>query len=526
MQRAIVWLLCAALLAGLCSGCSSGKIIRMDIAGPVENLDPQFATDPTARMILANLLEGLVVKGADGELRPGAAERWEVSDDGLTYTFTLRDDAHWEKGEAVTARHFAFAMERLFSPDAPSPFAADYAVIEGGEEILAGEAALKSLGVTAPDDRTVVFRLRRPSAVFLALLAATPAMPCHEETFEASRGRYGLELQYVYANGPFLLDRWDNTRYLYLTPNTHYRDGFTALPSRVTFYVGREDPLSQFEEGKSDLILLSAGDLEQLTEDKVRLMPMDRTVWCIVFNGGKDAFRNALLRQALAMTVDRNAYAAILEDHPNYTSTEVLVPPDMQVGGVFYRKAAGSRSPMAFDPGRGAELYRLALDTLEIGRLPQTVLHLPESGVHPDCMGVLQQNWQQYLDVHIVLEPNTNSQLEARLRSGDYRMMLMPFTPAAENPAVLLGAFRAGSAQNYFGYENTLFDRLVAEAQNEATAEGAVARCKAAEDLLLGDACVIPVYFETSSWALAEGVTGVEISAFGGQILFANADKA
>jgi oligopeptide transport system substrate-binding protein len=515
-------ILLAALLTVCFFGCADGDVIRMDIEGPVENLDPQFATDPDSRMILGNLMEGLLVKGPDGELLPGAAKSWEVSADGLTYTFTLREDAAWEENEPLTARHFVFAFERIFNPKALSPFAEDYAVIEGGEEILAGEATLKRLGVSSPDGHTVIFKLRRPSAVFAELLAETPALPCNEEIYNEAKGRYGLAIEYVYSNGPFILSRWDNTRYLYLTPNPGYGGEYRALPGRVTLYIGREDPVGQFFAGNSDLVYLSGADISRAEED-AELIPLERTVWCVVFNGGRDAFRNALLRQALSLTADREALSQVLP--ANLTVTGVFAPPGMRAGALDYRDKAGYGYPLEYDPGRGKELYDRALDILELGRMPHTVFHIPESGRHGDYMKIITEGWRRTLGAEVVFEQRTGAELEEILRTGEYRMMLFPFTPAAGSPGVLLGAFGSNSGQNYFGYQNSRFDESLASAAAEETEEGAAERFREAEEQLLFDAGIIPLYFETGGEALAKGLTGVEVPQFGGQIRFWSAQK-
>ncbi|MCL2678601.1 MAG: peptide ABC transporter substrate-binding protein [Clostridiales bacterium] len=520
MNKALAITITALLLAGLFSGCGSkGETIRLDIPGPIENLDPLYATDPASRLILANLYEGLIVKGADGNFRPGAAESWEVSPDGMTYTFNLRGDAKWEDGRAVTASHFVFAFQRMFSREAPSPFAGDYAVIEGGEEIIAGSAAPTDLGVFARGERTVEFRLSRPSAVFLGLLADTPAMPCNDAVFAESRGRYGLETRNVFSNGPFMLERWDNSRFIQLIPNRHYSESITAIPERVVFYIGRGDPQGKFLEGKSDIVYLTAASAEEISSGKARLIPVEQTVWSVVINTSRGHLRNPLLRQALAMAVNRDEYAAQLDE--NFTAAGMFVPRGMVVGGEPYRGDGVDIPPLPFDPDKAAALYNQSLEILGIASVPLTPLQYPDAGGHAAIIGSIKQQWQTRLNFSATTEANPLSQIEERLVSGDYHMMLMPFSPAGENPAVLLGAFRSMSAQNYFGYNSSAFDDILARAAGEETTGQAIILFKAAEETLLRDAVIIPVYYETTYYAVSKKLTGVEILPFSGRILFA-----
>ena len=217
----VVCVACTLLFAGCAR--YSPAIIRVDISSPVHNLDPQFATDPTARMLIANLFEGLMVQDSDGQLRLGAAAGYSVSPDGLTYTFTLRDDLRWQDGSAVTSRDFVFAFRRIFSPHAPSPFAGEFLAITNAERVMAGEASHITLGVLARDPQTVIFILERPDPGFLASLAHTAAMPCNQSAFEQTMGRYGLAIGYLVSNGPFTLGRW-NASQIHLNRSEYFRE--------------------------------------------------------------------------------------------------------------------------------------------------------------------------------------------------------------------------------------------------------------------------------------------------------------
>ena len=148
-----------------------------DLDGAPQNLDPQSAADPASRLVIANIFEGLVTVGADGGIRAGAAESWTVSEDGLTYEFTLREDEKWSNGDPVTAEDFVYGFRRLFDPATNAPGVSDFLCIRGGTAVLAGEADGGTLGVRAVGKRTLVIELERYNSRFLELLATAPAMP-------------------------------------------------------------------------------------------------------------------------------------------------------------------------------------------------------------------------------------------------------------------------------------------------------------------------------------------------------------
>lgn len=516
-------LLCLILAASLLSGCSgSGEsVIRMDLSGPVHNLDPQFTTEEQAELILLNIGEGLVIWGEDGP-RPGVAQSWEISGDGLVYTFTLRPDAVWEDGEPVLASHFLYAFRRMFAAGALSPNAKGFAMLEGADDLLRGRGSSEGLGVSAPDEATVVFELARRDASFLSLLATAPALPCREDFFSSSMGRYGLERKYILSNGPFKLERWDNSASIRLERSETYVSPLGgAKPERVILYIGREDPLKQFLDGKSDLTPVSA-EQSARAEEEGRLLSVENKMWYIAFNQDDPVWGNALLRQSLACGVDAGQYESALAQ--GLRASRLLVPSAMGLEGHSYREAAGDAAPISFHAAQADRLLQMGLDALELERLPQTVLLYPQE--HRSVMGLIQQGWQQYLDVHVYLEPAPDETLEARLTGGDFQMLLLCCAPSDANPDALFRRFESGGRENYYGYRNPRFDQALAQARQETDPVAALEQYALAERLLIADGVVIPLFAETSFYAVSQELTGVEISPFGRVILFRGASKS
>lgn len=509
-----------ALPAGGC-GVADDGIIRYDIGEPVKNLDPQFATDTTARMIIFNIYEGLVVQDAQGAIHPGVAARYEVSADGLHYTFHLREDARWSDGAPLTADDFLFAFERLFYADAPSPFASSYMSIKNAEQMLRENAALSTLGISAPDEQTVVFELVRPDPFFLEALSATAAMPCNRKAFDNARGRYGLEPQYVYENGPFYLEKWDNSKYLLLRNNDQYASDTPVAANGVNLYIGRENALAQFTDGKTDLAMLPYENTAAV-RDRVVLESFDKTTWALVFNQNDPVLGDPLIRQALIQAVDHELLGEYLP--PNFTPSAVFVPPAMQVLGQSFRAAASAESPLPFDTMRAQYLYELGLSSLEIDALPQITVLVPEDDTHMLCAGQMQQSWQKHLGAYINVEAATAAQITQRFRDGNYQILLMPFSPAGGQVGSLLGVFHSASSQNYTGYQNPRYDALLSQAAGTSAA-AIVDAYRRAEIMLLSDAVVMPLYFETTTYAISQKVQGIEIAPFAGRIYFKRAAR-
>lgn len=520
--RAAALLLCAAFMLlplGGCSGDPTGKIFRYDINGDVTNLDPQFSTDHGARIVLDNLFEGLVAQSPDGDIIPAVAKSWQVSADNLTYTFHLREDARWSNGDIVTAVDFVFTFQRLFRDD--SPHAGKFLAVANAKAVQEGTAGISTLGVHADGAHQLVISLEYADPLFLTMLADPAAAPCNERVFSTSRGRYGLEEGLVCSNGPFALYSWSATM-LQLRQSEYYQSERSVLAGGVNFYTGR-DAAAQFLDGKTDVALLSREQQESLPNN-AETRPIERTVWCIVFNQDHATWGNALLRQGLALAINHELMG---ENVPaSFKPATLFVPEAMRVMGKPYRPSAFVETPMEFDTQRAMRLFDLGLEAKGLRELPpNTTILIPEDAKTQLNMGELQQGWQKVLSAYVNFETYTAAEVQRRLYSGEYQMLVMPMSPANADVETLLGAFRSDSNQNYFGYRSAVYDSLLDSAAAQNTPTDAIDKYAQAEKQLLIDATVIPLYSETSYLALANGVRDLEVSPFGDHVYFKYALK-
>jgi oligopeptide transport system substrate-binding protein len=507
-----------------CAGEATGKTFRYDIQSPVSNLDPQYATDSAARMVIANIGEGLLVRDPDGTLSPGVALSYTVSPDGLVYTFTLREDAGWAGKDPVpvTAHDFVFAFHRMFNAAAPSPFAADYIHIENARAVLDG-APLTGLGVRAEGDYTLVITLTQKTPLFLELLASTAAMPCNRTAFEGARGRYGLEKEFVGANGPFYIEKWTDTQ-ITLARNEHYVSGTPVLAGGVQFVIGREKSAQRFLDGNTDITALPFENVGEAESIGSTIETFEKITWCIVFNQNIKTWGNPLLRQGLAYGLDYDYLAQRLTD--NLTPTSVLVPPAARVGDTVFRDAADASSPLTFDPQNAARIFQMGLNALEYDSLPPATFYVPDTDGHALNMGLVQQSWQKNLSVFVTVQAISPGEIQSRFASGDFHIMLMPFSPSDANVETLLSAFRESSSQNNFGFYNPRFDDMLNEAAEQEKTAQMLKKYIQAEMILLADAVVIPVYNETTYYAMGKGVSGITVQPFGNMLRFKQALKS
>lgn len=523
-------ILLSVCLLTLLSGCTNDEnlpMFRYDIPSAVKNLDPQFSTSSADCLVASHLYEGLVVQAPNGEILPGVAERYTVSDDLRTYTFYLRPDAVWSiredyewiSGPSVVANDFIFSFERLFRDG--SPHAWKYAAIQGAQAVE-NKTAQSLRGMDAPNPQTLVITLSQPDPNFLYYLTQPSAAPCNRTFYEESRGRYGLELQYIYSNGSFTLSSWSEER-VSIQKSPLYPSSEEVSAGGVHFYIGR-NPAEQFLNGKTDVALLSWEELQQHSAKKTNIIPIEKTVWCLVFNQDDPVWRNALFRQAVATSIDREQLSQALPE--GYLASSLFVPNAMQLDGASYRSMTAHTSPLAFEPFRAEQLLWLGLDAASLDRLPSDLnILLPESEKDSPVMQILRTNWQKHLSLYLKFNSQEPDELQSRFQQGDYEMLIMPITPSSNEISTLLNAFTTESSQNYFHYYNPVYDQLIASAKQKINTAEAAKKYAQAETLLLSDATVVPLYFELNYLAVADGVSDLQFSAFGDMISFKYATK-
>lgn len=518
LQKYISLLLAALLSLGLLSGCSGGVLIlRYAVEGGIGTIDPQFAQNSTSVLVAANVFEPLLVEDPDGALHPGVAESYTVSPDGRTYTFTLRQDACWSDGSAVTAGDFAFALRRLFGPDSVSPYAENFASVQNARAILAGEAAAASLGVQAADDRTLVVRLEQPDSSILSVLAKWYSAPCKQSFFEEQKGRYGLGLENTLYNGPFVVSRLESGE-VRLRQNQHYRSQQPAVLYGVNITLHTADPAAAFADGENDLYRLPEGSAAQ--PDGADLVSFGDTTYLLVLNTASSLLGSDDIRAALCAAIDRQGVAAVLED--GRTATGNIVPQAAVLRASSYRDTVGDLSPLTLADPRAS--FRQGLADAGETKLPPTELLVPDTTVERRAAGIIQGCWQNTLGASINVMPLSQQELMQRVTAGDYDIALIPVT-AGGSPLELLTRFAPGTDRYATGWQSEEYTRAIAAAAAESDTARLARSIYAAEQLLADSGVVLPLYGSMSHYAVSDRLQDVWIYGADGLVYFKYASE-
>jgi len=519
------------LLLGAFSACHSDQNsyrVSFDLDAEPLNLDPQTAADTASLTVIGAIFEGLFTLSPLGEIENAVALQHTVSADGLVYTFTLRTDALWagrnedgsQKLVPVTAADFVFGLQRLLRPSTHSPAASRFYCIENASQVHSGELPESQLGVYALSDDTLEIRLNAPSDNLLYLLSSTYAMPCNEDFFTSTRGKYGLEPSSIMANGPFDLRSWTHGESVRLAKNESYYAAEAVLPAGVNLWISASPPAERLQKELVDAAMVSgeeAGSLKGLCN----LEPVEDAVWGVYVNLRNPDLANENIRLGISGAFDRDAYRDSLPE--GLSLAQAIVPHSAQVYGENYREWAGESMSRGFEPELAYEYYRAGLKEQggSVGRISLLV-----SSEDEDKLSFFQsasQILQRELSLFVSIETVSASEYAQRLSSGSFDLALCRLAASDNTPWTVLSRFQSDSPQNTAAYRNEKVDALLAQAAGEFSREKTMAAYGEAERLILSDGVFLPMFYSTDYFAVRQTSTGIVYNPCTGLVSFREA---
>jgi oligopeptide transport system substrate-binding protein len=473
---------------------SSSSVLNRGISSDPESLDAHKARSLQAAEVLRDIGEGLISFTAAGELTAGAAERWEVSDDGLTYTFHLRPDAKWSNGDAVTAAHFVFGMERLVNPDT----AAFYAQFV--REIAEFEAV---------DDQTLIIRLARPTSYFLSLLAHPATFPMHPGSL-AEHGDGFARPGSLLSNGAYVLTEWIPGSVITLRRNEHYWNNANTDIDEVRHHVITQamTELVRYRAGEIDITSQVPSDgFQQVKKDlgdQLHVAPY-LNLYYYGYNLTQPPFKDSPeLRQALSMAIDRELLVEKVTGRGE-TPAYSWVPPgiDNYEPTVFSyaQLTQGERNKIA------QSLYKEA--GYSAANPLKLELRYNTSDTHRRVALAIQSMWRDVLGVEVTLINEEFQVLLANIQAQEITQVFRTGWVGDYNDAhTFLSILQSDNAANVPGYRSEEFDSLMTSAAEQVDLDRRRLYLEEAEREMLADHPAIPIYFYVSKHLVSPRVEG------------------
>ncbi len=545
-RKIVAFLLLLVMLSLSFTGCfgktKANEPFSMPITDEPQSLDPQIADSNAERLVASNCYEGLVRVAADGSIQNGVATGYTVSENGLIYTFTLRQDAQWalfsgqksvlgEKyGEndfkekfdkTVYAEDFVFALRRAVDPQTGSSDAFLFAAVTNAKNIMEGRAAVASLGVRAIDAFTVEITLEHADENLLYALTSPAAMPCDEEFFALTNGRYGLEAGYTLCNGPLHISRWTEKTSLKMVKNDDYHGEQDVKPASLTLYYnddGSKIP-EKMAAGTYDAAFLTKAQYENLSDTSgLNVQSMENTVYSFLFHPKSSVLANENLRKALCFAADLDKITILGEP---VTRAAGLVPPYCRIGAGAYRTESGA-AMLPYDAEQAKSCFFEAL--LELGASSAELEVLCEEA-YADFVRTVVQGWQKTLGVKFVAAVKTLSgdALQAAVTDGNYDIVFYPLTADSVMTSVFLESFGAGGK---FGIDSAEYtQKLSAVRSNSGNFTALRAACTDAENYLLQHAVLLPVLWEGNYFVTSKDTKDIYFYSSKDYVYFINATK-
>ena len=516
-------------------GKSDGKdrVLKYDISDNPATLDPQQANEPNSDIIIENVYMGLMAINADGSVKAAAATDFVVSDDGLKYEFKLRNDIYWVNSEGFqrqcTAKDFVYGFKRLFLPETSAPRACEYYCIKNSEKFHNGEITSPDLlGVKAKGDFELEITLEYANPRLPEMLAEPPAMPCNEEFFLQSQGKYGLSAECTPSNGSFYVKSWTydphaatDTNNLILKRNEKNAESVEICPSGLNFFIeDEEDFIDDFLNGDINCVAVGISDKSRV-KGKNKCEEFCNITCGLVFNTDFKLFQNADFRRALSRLVDRET---VMKAIPDYEAAGGIVPKQVSLLEQSYRAEVGDCELLDYNLEKARTLFQSAKSSLDMELFTGAVIIVPNT-VAETAVSYIMQEWQREFGFYCVVQVLGEREYRTRLRDGDFDIALLEISGDYNSPAAYLEQFTTGSSDNYSNVLDNAFDAKFVSANSAAELSEGAGIFLQAEQILIDNADFVPLYYKNEYFFTGADISDLLYNPFTKTVNFTSAKR-
>ncbi len=505
---------------------SNPQEFRFTLGSEPPSLDPALMQDAQSSIVASGLYDGLMRLNEAGEPQPAIAEKWEMSEDGKTYTFKLRQGAKWSNGDPVTAHDFEYSWKRALAPETAAVYAYMLFYLENGEKYNSGEVKDASqVGVKALDDYTLEVKLYTAAPYFISLVSHYTYWPVHKGSVEG-KPEWAAEASTMVTNGPFKLTEWAHGDKLILTKNPDFYDADKISFDKVTISLVEADTTvyNLFETDKIDWIGAQAGSVPSdrvpgLVAEKKAEIKTIASVYYYLFNTKQKPFDNAKIRKAFSMAIDRQA---IIDNvtKANQTPAFGLVPPSIAgMDGKAYREMYPDTAFSSENVEEAKKLLAEGLKDSGLDKFPETTLLYNTNEGHKAIAEAIVQMWRVNLGVELKLSNQEwGTFLETR-QAGQFGIARSGWG-ADFNHAInfTYDLIHPKSLNNDGRYNNEEVGKLLDESLMATDEKTRLELISKAEKIALSDdMAVLPIYYYTTVTMQKDGFEDV-VSDYAGHL--------
>ncbi|WP_026497372.1 peptide ABC transporter substrate-binding protein [Butyrivibrio sp. WCD2001] len=524
VSKRYIALLTVALIvfcATACSGANESadidaeKELNIGFANLPITMDAQMAFDSASTDYLRPMISTLF-KDVNGEIKEDLAAGYEASEDGLIYTIKLRDDIKYSDGTPITAEDFVYAFQRIADPLSGSSAIFvfhDICEVKNIQAVNEGQLPLSELGVSAPDDRTLVIELERPCPYFISTLATSCSAPCSRSFVEKCGSLYATKAEYILGSGPFYIDRYEpfDTQVHY-SKNPYYYDSEAVQLSGISIrYVqSGQQAMMCYESGALDVINLS-GSIQELAEDDENVT--ENASGSIFYMGTVPAHNSALknknIRRALIKSINRESIVRNITKRGT-APLERFVPENfsLDTNGNDYVKEPGEYSDVcAYDKEKALEYWQQGLDEINTKALELSLICRPNDET---VIEMIINEWENNLPgLSIDAKVIPAKQYWDELDKKENDLYVAGWGADYSDPNTFLSLFISTSKYDYADLKSEKYDKLLDDAVIETDPTRRFEMLHEAEDLLMEESLYFPIYAKGDAWLISGGVKDV-----------------
>ena len=526
-KRVLAAFLSMAMVAGLATGCGTpgggksdgdsadGKVFRYAVNTLPTTLDPTKGQSIGDNEIQHAVTEGLT-RNTAGDVKPGIAESWDESEDGLTYTFHLRKDAKWSDGEPITAADFEYSWKRLVNPETASPYAFIGDCLKNGQAIEQGKMDVEELGVKAVDDTTLEVTLEHPTSYFLSLIGSSGQFaPLRQDIVEKYGTDFAATSEKNVYSGPFVMTSSEDNVWTFEKNDNYWdKDSINLDKCELNYVENTDTQLSMYEAGDLDYVQVPTAYVSDY-KDKAEVFANGNVDFCYI-NSKSDnpVLGNKNFRLALNYALNRNDYNK-LANADTYTAFNGLVFPGLQAKGTTYGEAYDLNSysyPLDGDQDKATEYLNAAMQELGIANASDITVEVVTTDADSSkrIVETLQEQWQNALGINVKIRQVTYADIYGKVfPEHDYEIGYGGWGSDYDDPYSYLELFKGDSSYNYSQYENPEVDQLLTASQDEPDTDKRMDELNQAEQDILADGAFVPLQARNVYYMLDDDTTGI-----------------
>ena len=500
---------------------SEGKELAVQIGPDPETVDPALNSASDGGNMILHAFECLLTVGQDGNLQPGQAETWETSEDGLTWTFHLRDGLKWSDGSALTANDFVYSWKRVCDPTVAAPYAETVlGMVKGYDEAIAGNT--DALAVTATDDKTLVVELNAPCSFFGSLAAFATLSPVQQATIEKNGDAWATAPETYVSNGPFNMTEWVPGSHIIFTKNANYWNADAIKLGSIKFVLMEDSNAAYSAYQTGEVLLIKDVPTEEIPSLKdnseFHVEPIIGTYY-LSLNTEREPFNNPDVRKALSLAIDREYVAGTLMQGTYSPASNFMGPGWIDTDGKEFMANANGGEVYIDTSNHAANLEQAKQLLADAGYangegFPAITYTTNDSGYHKVVAEYLQQ---AYAELGINLQVNVVewSSFTPMRRNGEYDIARNGWVGDYTDASNMLDLLYSTNGNNDGKYNNADYDAAMELSRTTTDAAERSQALHTAEDILMEEAACIPVAYYNDFWLQSPKITGIWHSATG-----------